>query len=79
MQYAAMTYDLGGRGNTQYVFDIEEAVAFGGLRIYNRGGENADRPYDAVFSVSKAGSSYIITGLNSWGGTPVIKSLTGYK
>lgn len=72
------TFDLDGRGVTQVMFDLQEAAARGDVRIYNRGGENADRPYDALIKVSKFGSTLTLRGEGIWTGAPVIKTVIGY-
>lgn len=72
------TFDLDGRGVTQVMFDLQEAAARGDVRVYNRGGENADRPYDALIKVSKFGNSLTLRGEGIWTGAPVIKTVVGY-
>lgn len=73
-----ITFDLDGRGVTQVMFDLQEAAARGDVRVYNRGGENADRPYDALIKVSKFGNSLTLRGEGIWTGAPVIKTVIGY-
>lgn len=73
------TFDLDGRGVTQVMFDLQEAAARGDVRVYNRGGENADRPYDALIKVSKLGNSLTLRGEGIWTGAPVIKKVIGYS
>lgn len=73
-----VTFDLDGRGVTQVMFDLQEAAARGDVRVYNRGGENADRPYDALIKVSKFGSTLTLRGEGIWTGAPVIKAVIGY-
>lgn len=74
-----LTLDLDGRGITQVAFDLPEAVARGNIRIYNRGGENADRPYDALVRVSSSGNTVTFRGEGVWTGAPVIKRIVGYS
>ena len=74
----SITFDLGGRGNMQHVFDPVEASVFG-TRVYNRGGQDADRPHDAVFHVSQQGAVWRISGGSSWSGTPIIRSVVIYQ
>ncbi|MFQ1831834.1 hypothetical protein ACK362_17805 [Aeromonas veronii] len=73
-----VTFDLDGRGVTQQMIDIDEAVGRGNFRVYNRGGENADRPYDALIRVSRSGNSLTLRGEGIWTGAPVIYSVIGY-
>ncbi len=73
-----LTLDLDGRGVTQVSFDLLEAVNRGNVRLYNRGGENADRPYDALVIVSKAGNILNLRGQGVWTGAPVIYRVVGY-
>lgn len=74
-----LTLDLDGRGITQVSFDLQEAIERGNVRLYNRGGENADRPYDALVKVSKFGSTLSLRGEGVWTGAPVIKRVVGYS
>lgn len=74
-----VSFDLDGRGVTQLTFDLPEAVARGNVRIYNRGGENADRPYDALINVKQSGGVVTLQGQGVWTGPPVIKRVVGYS
>ncbi|POU37762.1 hypothetical protein DRM94_09375 [Aeromonas taiwanensis] len=74
-----MSFDLDGRGITQLMFDLQEAVTRGDVRLYNRGGENADRPYDALIKVSRSGVLVTLRGEGVWTGAPVIKRVVGYS
>lgn len=74
-----LTLDLDGRGITQLAFDLPEAIARGNVRLYNRGGENADRPYDALVRVSSSGNTVTFRGEGIWTGSPVIKRIVGYS
>lgn len=74
-----LSFDLDGRGVTQVMFDIEEAVGRGNVRLYNRGGENADRPYDALIRVSRIGNSVTLRGEGIWTGAPVLYTVVGYS
>ncbi|WP_448051293.1 hypothetical protein [Aeromonas hydrophila] len=74
-----VSFDLDGRGITQVAFDLQEAVARGNVRIYNRGGENADRPYDGLINVRQSGSIVTLQGQGIWTGAPVIKRVVGYS
>lgn len=74
-----VSFDLDGRGITQLMFDLQEAVTRGDVRIYNRGGENADRPYDALIKVSRSGVGVTLQGQGVWTGAPVIKRVVGYS
>lgn len=47
---------LPGKPATQITVDINETIRVGGVRVYNRGGENADRDYDGSLSISQSGS-----------------------
>lgn len=73
-----VSFDLDGRGVTQQMIDIDEAVGRGNFRVYNRGGENADRPYDALIRVSRSGNSLTLRGEGIWTGAPVIYTVIGY-
>lgn len=73
-----VSFDLDGRGITQQMIDIEETVGRGNFRVYNRGGENADRPYDALIRVSRSGNSLTLRGEGIWTGAPVIYTVVGY-
>lgn len=74
-----VSFDLDGRGITQLMFDLQEAVTRGDVRIYNRGGENADRPYDALIRVSRSGGVVTLRGEGVWTGAPVLKRVVGYS
>lgn len=74
-----VSFDLDGRGITQLMFDLQEAVTRGDVRLYNRGGENADRPYDALIKVSRSGVLVTLRGEGVWTGAPVIKRVVGYS
>ncbi|ARW85316.1 small distal tail fiber subunit (plasmid) [Aeromonas salmonicida] len=78
MNMIYLTLDLDGRGITQVTFDLLEAVNRGNIRLYNRGGENADRPYDALIIVSKSGNILSLRGQGVWTGAPVIYRVVGY-
>ncbi|MCX4117453.1 hypothetical protein, partial [Aeromonas hydrophila] len=73
-----VSFDLDGRGITQQMIDIDETVGRGNFRVYNRGGENADRPYDALIRVSRSGNSLTLRGEGIWTGAPVIYTVIGY-
>lgn len=73
-----VSFDLDGRGVTQQMIDIDEAVGRGNFRVYNRGGENADRPYDALIRVSRSGNNLTLRGEGIWTGAPVIYTVVGY-
>lgn len=55
-----ITLNHDGRGQVQIVADIDEAIRLGNIRWYNRGGENADRDYDIVLTVTAAGANITI-------------------
>lgn len=74
-----VSFDLDGRGVTQQMVDIEETVGRGNFRVYNRGGENADRPYDALIRVSRSGNTLTLKGEGVWTGAPVIYTVVGYS
>jgi prepilin-type N-terminal cleavage/methylation domain-containing protein len=61
-----------GRGVTQITVDINEALRFGYVKIYNRGGENADREYDGKLVFSQSGNTVFITGVGVWFEGPAI-------
>lgn len=52
-----------GRGVTQLSVDINEALRHGYVKIYNRGGENADREYDGKLDFSQSGNIVTIRGV----------------
>ncbi|HDN9429586.1 hypothetical protein E4188_23850 (plasmid) [Aeromonas media] len=74
-----VSFDLDGRGITQLMFDLQDAVSRGDVRIYNRGGENADRPYDALIRVSRSGGVVTLRGEGVWTGAPVLKRVVGFS
>ena len=52
-----------GRGVTQLSVDINEALRHGYVKMYNRGGENADREYDGKLNFSQSGNIVTIRGV----------------
>lgn len=64
-QFIFITVNHGGRGTVQIMADLEEALRIGNIRWYNRGGENADRDYDIVLSIARAGSDITLTSAGS--------------
>lgn len=73
----AILYQLGNYGWTQVLVDIDFALAVGEVRIYNRGGENADRNYDVRIAISKSADIITLSTKGLWPNT-TIRGVVGY-
>ncbi len=69
-----------GRAAQQVAVDLQTALSMGYFKLYNYGGENADRDYGATVSVSQSGS-YITLQTNgvAFMGPATIYNVVGFE
>ncbi|MGL4885370.1 MAG: hypothetical protein ACRC4V_03315 [Aeromonas veronii] len=70
-------YNTSGYGWAQHEVDIALAVSIGEIRIYNRGGENADRNYDTRIAIGKSGDWVTLSTQGLWPNTAIL-GVVGY-
>lgn len=69
-------YMTSGYGWAQHTFDLDFALSVGEVRIYNRGGENADRNYDTRIAINRAGDWVTLSTQGIWP-TTYIRGVVG--
>ncbi|WP_429056585.1 hypothetical protein [Aeromonas veronii] len=65
-------------GWMQHEVDLHFALAIGEIRIYNRGGENADRNYDVRIAISRSNDTVTLSTHGLWPST-TIRGVAGYR
>ena len=75
-----MSVKLTYRPVVQIAFDLSDALTTGYVRIYNRGGENADRDYDGYFLITQIGGNITVTSQAvQYQSASTILNITGYS
>lgn len=73
----AILFQTFSYGWSQTVIDIAFALAVGEIRVYNRGGENADRDYDVRIAINQSGDTVTLSTQGMWPST-TIRGVAGY-
>ena len=73
-QLLFVSVSVPGRGIAQASVDLQEALDVGYIKVFNYGGENADRDYGAYIKASVSGSTVTLQsiGVAFLGASPIV-------